>query len=257
MGVVTTTDVAHRVRTPYRHLWLFLALLIPGALLGFAKSYFKGLTFSGLSVTPIIHVHAALMVLWILMLIGQAWFIRTRRYRVHRWVGRSSFVIAPLIIIMSAVATHETLNRKMPGITTLDARFEIYDLLQVLGFGLSWALALIYRKRIPLHVRYMVSTVFAFGNAIVFRIILNWFQWAPGMNVVDNLANIGNVAAANGTMLVLMLLGLIAMDWRHGIRRSPFWLVTGTTVTIHVGFFTFTRADWWMALVQWFAALPL
>jgi len=254
---MTTTDVAPRGRSPYHHLWVVLALLIPTALLGFAKSYFKGLTFSGLSVTTIIHLHAALMVLWILMLIGQAWLIRTRRYRVHRWVGRSSFVIAPLLIIITVVATHETLNRKMPDITTLDARFEIYDLLQVLGFGLSWALALVYRKRMPLHVRFMVSTAFAFGSAIVFRIILNWFQWVPGMSVVDNLENIDNVAAANGTVLVLILLGLIAMDWRLGIKRSPFWLVTGTTVVIHVGFFTFTKTGWWMALVQCFADLRL
>jgi hypothetical protein len=65
----------------------------------------------------------------------------------------------------------------------------------------------------------------------------------------------GNAAAANGAVLVLMLLALIANDWRIGIRRSPFWLVTITTVVTHIGFFTFTRSDWWMSFVQWFADL--
>jgi hypothetical protein len=51
------------------------------------------------------------------------------------------------------------------------------------------------------------------------------------------------------------LLGLIAMDWRLGIRHSPFWFVTVTTVIIHVGFFTFTKTEWWASLVRWFASL--
>jgi len=244
-----------RARNPYRNLWIVLALLVPVALIGFAKSYFNGRTFSGLEVTPLIHVHAALMMLWILMLIGQAWFIRTGHYTVHRWVGRSSYVIAPLAMLMTVVVVRETLNRK-PEITTLDARFEIYDLLQVIGFSLAWALALFYRRRTAVHVRFMVSTVFAFGSAIVFRILTNWFQWLPGMNVIDDVANFDHVAGVNGAILVLTLLGLIAMDWRRGIKCSPFWLVTVTTVLIHLGFFTFAKSDWWTAGVLWFAGLP-
>ena len=251
-----TTDVAHSARSPHQYLWLVLALLIPAAVLGFAKSYFNGHTFSGLPLSALVHVHAALMVLWLLMLTGQAWFIRTRRYTLHRWVGRSTFIVVPLILVMMLLVVHQTLNRN-PEITTLDARFKLYDLLQVVGFGLAWALALVYRRRTPLHVRFMVSTFFAIGNAIVLRIVLNWFAWVPGLSVVDNPANIDNVAATNGALLLMMLLGLIAMDWRLGIRWSPFWLVTVTTLIIHVGFFTFTMTDWWMALVKWFADLPL
>jgi len=196
------------------------------------------------------------MGLWLLLLTGQAWLIRTRRYAWHRRVGRSTYVVVPLILVMTVLLAHQTLTRK-PEITTLDARFEIYDLLQVAGFGLAWALALVYRRRTPLHVRFMVSTVLAMGSAILFRIILSWFAWVPGLSVADDPANIDHAAATNGAVLLLVLSGLIAMDWRLGIKRSPFWLVTVTTLIIHVGFFTFTMSDWWMALVRWFASLPL
>ncbi|MHC5115241.1 MAG: hypothetical protein ACYTGP_12525 [Planctomycetota bacterium] len=247
------SEVAPETRSPYRHLHIVLSLLIPAAALGFAGSYLEGSTFSGLTFSTLIHVHAALMALWIIMLIAQAWLIRTRKYALHRWVGRSSFVVAPLLLVMTVVATHETLNRK-PEITTLDARFEIYDLMQVTGFGLAWALAILYRRRTPLHVRFMVSTVFAMGSAIVFRILLSCFAWVPGLGK-GSVEELERTAVVNGAILLLALLGLICMDWRLGIRRSPFWLVTVTTAIIHVGLFTFTKTDWWMSLVQWFAGL--
>jgi hypothetical protein len=247
---MTKAETARSSRTPFRNVYIWLALLIPATLLAFAKSYFTGVTFSGKPVTTIIHVHAALMMLWILMLIGQAWFIRAGRYRLHRWVGRSSFIIAPLIIVTLLAMDHEFL-REAPELAMMDARLMIYDFGQLAGFGLAWALGLAYRRRTPLHVRFMVSTVFAMGSAIMFRIILNWFAWVPGIGT----ENIENAAAANGTVLVLMLLALIVNDWRYGIKRSPFWLVTVTTAIIHVGFFTFTKTDWWMSLLQWFADL--
>jgi hypothetical protein len=53
--------------------------------------------------------------------------------------------------------------------------------------------------------------------------------------------------------MVLMLLGLIAVDWRLGMRRSPFWLVTITTLISYIGYFTFAKSDWWMSFVLWTA----
>ncbi len=245
---MATAESLRTSRSASRNLSIWLALLIPAALLAFAPTYFKGVTFSRLSVTALVHLHTALMALWVLMLIAQAWLIRTKRYAIHRWVGRSSFVVVPLIVVSTLMLTIESLDRR-PEILPIDARIEIYTWGQVIPFVLAWGLALWYRRRTPIHVRYMVSTIFAAGSAIVFRIILNWFQWVPGME------NIENVAAANGSVLVLMLLGLIANDWRLGIRRSPFWLVTITTVIMTIGFFTFTKSEWWMSLVQWYADL--
>ena len=162
------------------------------------------------------------MVLWVLLLISQAWLIRAKQYRIHRWTGRSSFVLVPLIVLVTLMLARESLNR-MPEVTTLAARLDIFFWGQVISFVMAWALALMYRRRTPIHMRYMVSTVFAAGPAIMVRIIVNWFAWLPGMD------NVNNTVAANGAVLLLMLLALIANDWRLGIGRSPFWFVAITT----------------------------
>ncbi len=234
----------------YRNVYIHFVLLIPLALLGFAKAYLAGVTFSGRSVTALVHIHTALMVLRLLMLIAQAWFIRTMRFRPHRWVGRSSYVVAPLIIVSILVVAHESLGPTSAGITAEVARIEVYTWGQLLGFGLVWGLAIHYRSNTPLHVRFMVSTTFAIGSAIVFRILMNWFNWAPGLDTLDGLA------AANWAALTLPLLALITMDWRARLTRSPYWVVTLVIGVMHVGYFTFTKTEEWYAFVEWFAALP-
>lgn len=253
---MTTPSAPRSPGEPYRHVWPFLALLIPATALGFASSYAQGLTFSGLTFTTLVHVHGALMALWVVMLAAQASLIRMRRLGLHRWVGRSSYVVVPLSLLTMVLLSHETLVRD-PELTLLDLRVQIFNVMQFVGFGLSWALALVYRHRMALHARFMVATVFAMASAIVVRILLNWFAWIPGLNLAADPDNIENVIATNGALLLTTLLALIAMDWRLGIRRSPFWLVTTTTLILHVGFFTFTKTAGWRDLVEWFAGLPL
>jgi len=232
-------------------LQIFFALLIPVALLAFAKSYFAGETFSGKPLTGLIHAHSVLMVIWLLMLIAQAWAIRNRCFRLHRWVGRSSYAIAPLIAVTIIATSHESLNRTAAGLSTQVAQTQILIWGQLLGFVLAWGLAIFFRKRTLLHMRFMISTIFAAGSAFIIRIILNWFGWVPGMDTAEG------AVAANGTILTLSLLALIVADWRKGLRWSPYWVVTVVTVIMHVGYFTFTKTQGWTEFIRWFMSLSI
>jgi len=198
--------------------------------------------------TVILNVHAALMVLWLLMLIAQAWFIRTKRFQLHRWVGRASFVIAPLVIVSALATFHEGLNRAVGGITIEAVRIDTFSLGQVLAFAVTWGLAILYRKRAPLHVRFMISTAFAVSTAILFRIL---FAWVFNLNIEA----LDTAAALNWILLTLPLLALIAMDWRAGIKRSPFWVVTILISVMHLGYWTFAKTDGWLEFCQWYEDL--
>lgn len=165
-------SVAPPLRETYKYLWIVLGLVIPLTLLAFATSFYYGRTFSKNTFTPLLHVHTATNLLWLVMLAGQAWLIRTERFRLHRLVGRSSFIVAPAVVIGTLLVNHESVTRPGVEITNDFARFFIYDLMQLIGFSLAWALGIAYRRNVTIHVRYMVSTAFAMGNAIVFRLIL-------------------------------------------------------------------------------------
>ena len=147
------------------------------------------------------------------------------------------------------VAIHEGSNGVEGGISTDDVRIDTFSFGQVLAFAATWGLAILYRKRTARHVRFIISTAFAIGTAILFRIL---FAWVFNLNI-DAL---DTVAAVNWMLLTLPLLALIAMDWRKGIKRSPFWVVTILISVMHLGYWTFAKTDGWLAFCQWFADLP-
>jgi hypothetical protein len=93
----------------------------------------------------------------------------------------------------------------------------------------------------------MISTAFAISTAILFRILLSW---VPGFDSIES------VAAANWLLLTLSLLALIAADWRNGMTRSPFWVVTVLIGIMHLGFWTFAKTAGWLAFTEWYARLP-
>ena len=117
---------------------------------------------------------------------------------------------------------------------------------QVLAFAVTWGLAIAYRKRTQLHVRYMISTAFALGTAMGVRF---FYAWVPGFGTLDS------AAAGNFGVLTLLLLALIAADWRMGIKRSPFWVVTILISVMHLGLWTLAKTDSCLTFIQWYADL--
>jgi hypothetical protein len=238
----------------FRNVYIGFALVVPVTIFAFWKTYVR--TFFRIpgelpeSLTPLTHVHAALMFLWLLMLIAQAWFIRTRRFRPHRCVGRSSYVIAPLIILSGLAVLHQAFNRTPPQGVNIQEVFRLDELAfgMVLAFAITWGLAIAFRRQTPLHVRFMISTGFAVATAIIWRV---FYFWVPGCDT-DQAALIGN-----GAVLALLLFILIAVDWQKGVKRSPYWVVTIVQGVAHLGYWTFARTEGYFAFCQWFAELPL
>lgn len=226
-----------------------LAAVIPLTLLAFLPSYLAGVTFSGVPVGIIVHLHAASMMLWLLMLVTQAYLVRSGRMRWHRLIGRSSYIIAPIIIVLFLATLLYQRSMSPYPVDETSARVEVFTWGQVFGFAACWALAIRHRKRTPLHMRYMVSTVFVVGGAIVARIIVAWFSWVPGLAVLDN------ALALTALILFAPLAFLIYADRESGLSPSPYWVAVGFLAFIFSGYFFFGSSDPWMNFVNGFGRL--
>jgi uncharacterized membrane protein YozB (DUF420 family) len=52
----------------------------------------------------LLQVHAVAMTLWFAMLLAQAYLIRTNQRSLHRRIGVTSYVLAPLVVVLLVAA---------------------------------------------------------------------------------------------------------------------------------------------------------
>jgi len=245
-NLVTTSVSSSGSWRRYVNLPASLYFVLFLVFLAFFNTYFSGKTFSGKPVNIFVHGHAFLATLWLTMLASQALLIRQKKFALHRTVGRSSYVIAPLVVLSLILFSHYSLNRTGIPVTVFDSRVWVYDVGQVIGFSLAWGLAIFYRKTPALHMRFMISTVLAFGSAVIFRLLLNYFNWIPGLETFDG------VVWANGIVLSFGALALVWIDWKKSIRPSPYLMIFSVNLLLTIGFHTLTKSSGWYSLALWF-----
>ena len=193
-------------------------LAIPAVLLAFGPPYSNGVTFSGLAVTNIVHIHTAMATLWVVMLASQAWLARIGKIPLHRAIGRASYVLAPLIFASMILVYAEQLGRRPYPFTAFDLQVDIFNWVNPIAFLLCWGLAIRHRKNTPRHMRYMISTLLAISTAIIARILLNFFAWLPGLD------DFNNVLIFQTVVIALPIAWLIRRDAKLDMGWSPYWV---------------------------------
>jgi hypothetical protein len=127
------------------------------------------------------HFHGVLMLLWMALLIIQPWLIARKKLRIHKLIGKVSFVIAPLLIIsiflVSQMTFHRNLSQDVP---MSDAIAEIaLNIGSLLVFIILYALAVLNTKRTFYHMRYMIGTALLMIGPGLGRALIIYFEMPP------------------------------------------------------------------------------
>ena len=94
----------------YRYLGYFFLLFIPLIFFGFYKTYINQFpTFENVK-HGYIHVHAAIAILWVALVIVQPFLIVNKKLAWHRKIGKLSYFIFPLLILSFVPSVIRTLN---------------------------------------------------------------------------------------------------------------------------------------------------
>lgn len=122
------------------------------------------------------HTHGVLMVSWMVMLVIQPFLILKRKYHLHRLIGKISYIIAPLMVIsMYLVMRIGYLNT----VNKIDfkevASLQALTIIELISFAIFYSLAIINKKDIAKHKRYMIGTSFPLAIAIFSRILQHRF----------------------------------------------------------------------------------
>lgn len=203
--------------------WLYFALAFVLTFAGFWPSFFAALTSS--QVPHLVHGFSATA--WMLLPIGQAWLIKTRRRKVHRWTGYASLALAVLVVVSGLYILQIFTLRNVEDFQVRRFKFVYLDLTGLFLFCVFLGLAIwAARKRdYALHLRLIACTAFIPLEAAIERLLINSVPFL-----------VPNFDAALYAALIFLELTLIALIigeliWKR--LRWPFPLLLGYYLVMH------------------------
>lgn len=223
---------------------LLAAVLALASLLAFWPPYFS--KFATLADVRL-HAHVGFVVLWMAALIAQPLLIRARRFEQHRLVGRLSFALAPLVVVSAMLLSHARFSAAPAEDFALHARFFYLPVQATVGFALSYALAIAFRRRRKVHAAFMLGTALALIDPIAARIILFYTDTADDHWIYDYIA----FAISGPILLILLALA------RSSPARLAFAALLALFACLQIGWLTLSRTTLWRDFAAWFVALPL
>jgi hypothetical protein len=157
----------------YVHLGIAFGLLIT-AIWGFWPTYFGPLLRGDVGRPWIIHLHAAVFVGWLILLVTQASLIAAGRTRMHRQLGQAGIAYGALVLLLGfsigialpVMRVHA--NQLAPDRAALAVVYNLTDILISAGFLVS---AILLRRRADFHARLILSAAVALTGAAVGRVI--------------------------------------------------------------------------------------
>ena len=162
------------------------------------------------------HVHGALMVSWVMMLILQPYLNIKNKYKTHRLIGKISYITAPLVFISMILITRLSYLNMVGGMPFKEvAAFQSLNFITPLNFLLFYSLAIIHRKDAFKHKRFMIGTLFTVSGAVFSRLLIHIFGLSGELDAFF-------FSEYFGVSLVILLL---LNDSRKKVNPIPYTIV--------------------------------
>jgi hypothetical protein len=147
------------------------------------------------------HFHGFMMLIWLGMLIVQPLLIASKKHRLHRLVGSTSYLIAPLMMLSIFLVSKMVFHRDIADHAPADAYADIaLSIPSLITFGILYWLAISNRRRTYYHMRYMIGTGILMIGPGLGRLMGIWFGVPGPLVIISTLA----VVAATGIVFMIV-----------------------------------------------------
>lgn len=220
----------------YKHAHWYFLLVMGITALAFFPSYFQRLSKTDASH----HFHGITATLWLLMLVVQPFLHRNGWMNGHRWLGKFSLVLAPLVVIGAYTMIGSMMIAKDSYPHIIPYQLAFIDFFTLLLFVYFYSLAIFYRRNLQLHARYMVCTVLGPLIPTLTRVLFI----IPAVNSFSKSLNLSYI------IVELILLILIWDDKRQGSFHKPYVIAMVLFVVQHVLMNFAPSWLWWRNLLD-------
>ena len=216
-----------------RQAYFGVALLIAGIVAwGFWGTYYSQ-PLARADLPAIVHVHAAVFSIWVLVLLAQAAVVVAGNVRLHRQIGTAGMIYGAAVFSVGLlVSVGAPVLRVRAAFYPLEVGgvIALYNLTDMLLFGAFLALAFAYRDRPELHKRWIIAATAALCGAALGRVVpggtpqylLLWLSPLLAMIGVDLVARrrVHWIPVVSGALLVVAF-------FKVPLYSAPIWRDVG------------------------------
>ena len=225
----------------------FTSVVALVAIVGFAPNSIGIL--GGTIPTPplIVHLHAAAMAAWLLLLVAQAGLVAVGRRDLHMVIGLASLGLAPAIVVLAtAVTIVRYYDLVELGLGALAANILFMQIRVIVMFPVFIIWALAARVRDPeTHKRAMIlASILPIGAA------LGRMTWIPGNDLM------GTFDVSAILELVLLAPALVYDALRHGRVHRTYWIGLMLTLPWLIGAHFIWHSPAWHRVANTLLGVP-
>jgi hypothetical protein len=236
----------------YNSGYYFIGLLLL-VIAGFWPSYFEKFFNGTADFSFYVHFHAAMMMLWILMLVIQPLLIRKKKLWLHRLIGKSTYVLFPImcmsIILVINFSHNHNIHEENLGNRLLSQSKNLFF------FVTGYFIAIRYRHNIDVHVRGMIVTGIALIEPALTRLMLNMLA---ALNLFVSSPNFFWYASVPTIIIIFsFLIGMMIKERHQKKGRWVFPLTLSLYFILYVLMISNVHMAPWELFSKWFVALPL
>ena len=203
---------------------------------GFWRSYFSPLLAGTVDRPWVVHLHAAVFVGWVLLLIAQAALVASGRVRLHRRIGTIGMLYGALVFlvgVMVSVLAPSLRVRAGNFPIEVGGMVAILSLADLLLFGAFLACAFAYRSRPDVHKQWVIAATAALGGAAIGRVLktdspeylLTWLAPVLALIAIDLITRrrVRAVPLVSGALIVVAF-------FKNPLLAAPVWRDVGAAL---------------------------
>jgi len=226
----------------YGNAYIFLAISLVIIAVGFSQSYFSKLD----EMSFPYHLHGVSATLWMIMLVSQPYLYRIGKIKLHRKIGWFSLILVPLIVIGGLIMVKSMVHRQASYPPNAVYQLAFIDIITLLSFVGIYALAIYHRKRLKLHARLMVITVFGPLLPALTRVFFV-LKLADGFTMGLTYAY---------TIIELVLLFIIWRERESKEMKITYLPFLAFILTQHVLMYYAGDWEWWKTALDYLTGYP-
>jgi hypothetical protein len=209
-------------------------LILAVVVIGFAQSYFlPGMVFAKLP-NALVHIHGALFVSWIFLLLVQNALVAMRRVRWHMTLGILGIILPPLMVVFGLITLYDSIRRNGTGIPA--ELLLVGDTEELILFAGLTCWAMLARRNASAHKRLMIlSTLALIGPAV------NRWPFPEPIRLP------GTLAVCLGLPLLIVAYDLWSRRRVHRVTAIGYALIAASILTL----VPISSMGFWQQCVAW------